>query len=66
MIATRSAQAIRERQLLFLRAQPTSLRRCLRCDEWLHSTGPDHRICDLCKGIVATRPGVPGSRVTAC
>jgi hypothetical protein len=27
---------------------PIALRRCLRCDHWLRSTGPDHRICNTC------------------
>lgn len=42
--------AIIERHALYLKAQPTTLRRCLGCEEWMHSTGPDHRICNCCKG----------------
>jgi Zn finger protein HypA/HybF involved in hydrogenase expression len=30
--------------------QPVEPRRCLSCDNWLRSTGPDHRICNVCKG----------------
>ena len=42
--------AFREKQALALEAQPTTLRRCLGCDRWFHSTGPDHRRCNRCKG----------------
>ena len=31
--------------------QPITLRRCLGCDGWLRSTGPDHRLCNACKGV---------------
>jgi hypothetical protein len=41
--------AVMERQALYLKEQPTTLRRCLGCDEWMHSTGPDHRLCNPCK-----------------
>jgi hypothetical protein len=30
---------------------PITIRRCLGgCDLWMRSTGPDHRICNECKG----------------
>lgn len=32
------------------RARPVDLRRCLRCDHWMRSTGADHRICNPCRG----------------
>lgn len=41
--------AILEKIALSLKAQPTTLRRCLSCDDWMHSTGADHRICNSCK-----------------
>lgn len=42
--------AAAETHALELHAQPTELRRCLGCDCWFHSTGSDHRRCNLCKG----------------
>lgn len=33
--------------------QPITLRRCLQCDHWMRSTGPDHRVCNPCKGAEA-------------
>lgn len=60
------AQALRETKRLALKAQPTELRRCLKCECWMRSTGPDHRICSPCKGEVHVQPMRPGSRVTSC
>lgn len=57
-------EAVIERQELLLRAQPTTLRRCLSCEHWMHSTGADHRICNPCKGLVYVR-GLAGKRVKA-
>ncbi len=37
-----------ERKLL--KQSPITLRRCLSCDQWMRSTGPDHRLCNPCKG----------------
>lgn len=54
--------AIREKQALALEAQPTQLRRCLGCECWFRSTGPDHRICNTCKGDYRGRSAV-GERV---
>jgi hypothetical protein len=51
--------AILERIALSLKAQVTTLRRCLGCDAWMHSTGPDHRLCNSCKG----EPDYTGSPV---
>ena len=51
--------AIRDQHALYLRNQPTTLRRCLCCDDWMHSTGPGHRVCNPCKG----EPGFAHSRV---
>ena len=42
--------AIRANQVLLLSEQATELRRCLGCEVWFHSTGPDHRRCNRCKG----------------
>lgn len=56
--------AIREKQALALEAQPTTLRRCLSCEGWFHSTGPDHRICNCCKGDYKRRGSVVGERVS--
>lgn len=42
--------AIRENRVRLLSEQATELRRCLGCDCWFHSTGPDHRQCNRCKG----------------
>ena len=55
--------AVNETQALALRAQPTELRRCLKCERWMRSTGPDHRICNPCKGEHAHGDLAPGSRV---
>lgn len=54
--------AIKEKRALSLKRQPTTLRRCLKCGWWMHSTGPDHRICNRCKGLVTYR-GRDGTRV---
>ena len=54
--------ATEETHALELHRQPTELRRCLRCDFWMRSTGPDHRICNKCKGIPFVR-GLAGKRV---
>lgn len=56
--------AIRERIALSLKAQLTTLRRCLGgCDCWMHSTDPDHRICNKCKGIPDYTGSLVGKRV---
>lgn len=55
-----------EQKRLALKAQPTELRRCLRCERWMRSTGPDHRICNSCKHKPVAGPLAPGSRVKAC
>ena len=60
------SQAFVEKQALALRAQPTSLRRCLQCDAWMRSTGPDNRICNPCKGLAVNPRMRAGSRVKAC
>lgn len=52
-------EAIREKIALSLKAQQTTLRRCLCCEYWMHSTGPDHRLCNPCKG----EPDYTGSLV---
>lgn len=54
-------QALRARRALKLVERPTTLRRCLACDHIFHSTGPDHRRCNLCKGDFAR--GIVGQRV---
>lgn len=54
--------ALDEKRALSLKRQATTLRRCLKCEWWMHSTGPDHRICNHCKGIVGYR-GRDGTRV---
>lgn len=48
---------------LRLDRQPTTPRRCLRCDHWMRSTGPDHRICNLCFDPEHPKIGKPGSRI---
>ena len=60
------AQALRENKRLTLKAQPTELRRCLQCEHWMRTTGPDHRVCNPCKGAIHFGPMCPGSRVQAC
>lgn len=50
-----------KRRSLGLKAQPTTLRRCLKCDGWMRSTGVDHRVCNHCKGNPTY--GEPGSRI---
>ena len=50
-----------KRRTLGLKAQRTTLRRCLKCDWWMRSTGPDHRLCNHCKGNPSY--GEAGSRV---
>lgn len=59
---SQKSQAILEKQALALKAQPTELRRCLKCEHFLHSTGPDHRICNPCKGE-PRQLGLAGKRV---
>lgn len=61
--------SIREKKALALRMQVTQLRRCLCCESWMHSTGPDHRLCNPCKGeldyqgsLVGRRVNMPGRR----
>lgn len=55
-------RAIAEKKALALHRQATVLRRYLKCGQWMHSTGPDHRICNVDKGIVYS-PGLAGKRV---
>ena len=58
-------EASRLQRALALKAQPTELRRCLGgCDDWMHSTGPDHRICNPCQGIRDSAGSLVGRRVT--
>lgn len=52
-------EEIREYRTIELRNQPTTLRRCLGCEDWMHSTGADHRLCNLCKD----QDNYQGSRV---
>lgn len=56
-----------EKKGLKLRMQLTQLRRCLDCEEWMRSTGPDHRLCNHCnrESHLNLYAG-PGSRVTGC
>jgi len=56
--------AILEKIALSLKAQPTTLRRCLGCDDWMHSTGADHRVCNCCKGEADYESSLVGKRVT--
>ena len=58
-------ESFRQQRMIALKAQPTQLRRCLQCEAWMHSTGPDHRVCHPCKGIIGSPHGAPGSRVVA-
>jgi hypothetical protein len=55
--------ASREEQLLVLRHQPTTLRRCLGCAQWMRSTGPDHRLCNECTETAYARHRRVGSRL---
>lgn len=55
--------SIQEKKALALRMQPTTLRRCLCCESWMHSTGPDHRRCNPCKGEVDHTGSPVGRRV---
>lgn len=57
------AKAGRIKKALKLNGQPTSMRRCLKCDAWMRSTGPDHRICNPCKHEPASA-GQAGARVS--
>lgn len=54
--------AILEKRALQLVAQPTTLRRCLSCEQFFHSTGADHRRCNICKGDYRRR-SIVGERV---
>ena len=56
-------EAILERIALSLKAQQTTLRRCLGCEFWFHSAGPDHRICNCCKGEPDYRDSLVGKRI---
>lgn len=55
--------ALDEAKVLRFDEQPTQLRRCLRCDEWMHSTGADHRICNSCKYVYTTNEHKAGRRL---
>jgi len=55
--------AIVEQHALYLKYQPTTLRRCLQCEWWMRSTGPDHRLCNHCKGIPPSRDERVGARI---
>lgn len=55
---------ITERRRIYLKEQPTTLRRCLGCDDWMRSAGPDNRICNPCKGQPDYRGSQVGSRLT--
>lgn len=57
-------ESIRDRKTQYLKEQQTILRRCLGCSDWMHSTGPDHRICNPCKGEPDYRSSVVGRRIT--
>jgi len=46
-----------------LRNAPTQPRRCLGCDEWMHSTGADHRLCNPCADKDAWRGSNVGERL---
>ena len=66
LITEREAAAA-EKKMLKLRAQRTQLRRCLDCEEWMRSTGPDHRLCNHCNRESGMNLYAgPGSRVTGC
>ena len=52
-------EAIVEKRALALVAQPTTIRRCLACDQDFHSTGPDHRRCKLARPRVTLRLASP-------
>lgn len=54
---------IAERKALALNAQPTTLRRCLGCDVWMHSTGADHRMCNSCRGFSPSKDTHVGRRI---
>jgi hypothetical protein len=56
--------AILEKKARMLRALPTELRRCLSCDDWMHSTGLDHRMCNCCKGVPDFAGSPVGRRIT--
>lgn len=46
-----------------LKETDTELRRCLRCDSWMHSAGAHHRICNLCTNPMHPARSRVGSRV---
>lgn len=54
--------AVQERRALELKRLPTVLRRCLRCDWMFHSTGSDHRLCNVCKSPYPQPPDSPVGR----
>lgn len=56
-------EAILEKISLSLKAQQTTLRRCLCCESWMHSTGPDHRLCNCCKGVPDYTGSLVGKRL---
>lgn len=57
---TTTATYYREKKALALTGQPTTLRWCLGCEWWMRSTGADHRLCNVCKGLQTPRSGVGG------
>lgn len=42
---------------------PVQLRRCLKCDWWMRSIGPDHRICNTCRPATSLLYARAGSRI---
>lgn len=57
------ALALREMHAYTFEGMPTEPRRCLNCDHWMRSIGPDHRICNICKDPINPRRGQSGSRI---
>jgi len=57
-------EAVNEYHALYLKEQPTTLRRCLGCEDWMHSTGSDHRVCNACKGEADFTSSPVGRRLT--
>jgi len=55
---------VRTCHTVYLKEQPTTLRRCLGCDDWMHSTSVCHRMCNACKGLPNYEGSPVGRRIT--
>lgn len=60
-----SPAGCKERAALRLVNQPLSRRDCLACQWTFYSTGIDHRLCNMCKGIPRSTSTIMGERIAS-